>query len=69
VQDPEYTDVDRRILHGAGFQVVDDPHGFLKVNEQSIVLSIAASMPVKHIIADIARPAIVIWLTVNNARL
>ncbi|KAF3027952.1 hypothetical protein E8E15_001452 [Penicillium rubens] len=71
-QDPEYTDVDRRILHDVGFQVVDDPDGFLKVDEQSIVLSIAANIPVKHIIADIARPAIVIWLEVeetNNDRL
>ena len=72
VQDPEYTNVDRRILHDVGLQVIDDPDGFLKVDEQSIVLSIGANIPVKHIIADIARPAIVIWLKVeemNNARL
>ncbi|KAJ5413061.1 hypothetical protein N7465_005366 [Penicillium sp. CMV-2018d] len=66
MQDPEYTSVDREILDGFGFQTVDDPEGFLKVDEQSIVLSIAPNVPVKHIIADIARPAIVIWLQVKE---
>lgn len=66
MQDPEYTSVDREILDGFGFQTVDDPEGFLKVDEQSIVLSIAPNVPVKHIIADIARPAIVIWFQVKE---
>lgn len=65
-QDPEYTPVDREILDGVGFQVVDHPDGFLKIDEQSIVLSIAPNLPVKHITADIARPAIVIWLRVEE---
>ncbi|CAG8909104.1 unnamed protein product [Penicillium egyptiacum] len=66
MQDPEYTDVDRRIFRDVGFQVVDDPEGFLKVDGQSIVLSIAANVPTKLIIADIARPAIVIWFVVEE---
>ncbi|KGO77606.1 hypothetical protein PITC_074130 [Penicillium italicum] len=65
MQDPQYTPVDREILNSIGFQQVDDPDGFLKVDEQSIVLSMAPNVPVKHIIADIARPAIVIWLKVE----
>lgn len=66
MQDPEYTSVDREILDGFGLQTVDDPEGFLKVDEQSIVLSIAPNVPVKHIIADIARPAVVIWFHVEE---
>ncbi|CAI7597780.1 unnamed protein product [Penicillium palitans] len=66
MQDSEYTSVDREILDGFGLQTVDDPEGFLKVDEQSIVLSIAPNVPVKHITADIARPAVMIWFHVEE---
>ncbi|OQE10524.1 hypothetical protein PENVUL_c004G05752 [Penicillium vulpinum] len=62
LQDPEYTDVDKEILHSVDFDVVHDPTGFLKVNDKSVVLSIGSDAPTKQIIADIARPAIVIWV-------
>ncbi|KAF9253178.1 hypothetical protein DTO013E5_2463 [Penicillium roqueforti] len=68
VQDPEYTLVDREVLNGVGIQVVDDPDGFLKVDDRSIVLSIAPNIPVKSIIVDIARPAMVIWLRFGQTK-
>ena len=68
VQDPEYTLIDREILNGVGIQAVDDPEGFLKVDDRSIVLSIAPNIPVKSIIADIAIPAMVIWLRFGKTK-
>ncbi|CAG8076143.1 unnamed protein product [Penicillium salamii] len=60
-QDPSYNSIDKRILGDSGIQVIDDPCGWLEVDEQSMVVSIGASLPVKEIIADIARPAVIIW--------
>jgi hypothetical protein len=60
-QDPAYTLIDELILHEAGFTVLDDPRAFLEVDEASIVIAISPDIPIKQIIADIARPAILIW--------
>lgn len=59
-QDPVYTPVDEQVLREAGFTVVDDPRAFLEVDEASVVIAISADIPVRQIIADIARPAIMI---------
>ncbi|KAJ4423725.1 hypothetical protein N0V82_001611 [Gnomoniopsis sp. IMI 355080] len=55
-QDPIHTDVDKQILLEHGITVVDDPRGFLKVDDASIVVSLSSDIPVQEIIADIARP-------------
>ncbi|KAJ5199861.1 hypothetical protein N7491_009342 [Penicillium cf. griseofulvum] len=68
LQDPDYTTADEEILKRVGFEVVPEPNGFLKVDERSIVLSIAPTVPIKHIIAAIARPAIVIWLPMGEGK-
>lgn len=59
-QDPIYTSVDEQVLCEAGFTVVDDPRAFLEVDEASVVIAISADIPIRQIIADIARPAIMI---------
>jgi hypothetical protein len=61
VQDPSYTDTDEEILGGAGVTVVQDPRGFLEVDDQTVVVSISPDIPIRQIIADIARPAVLIW--------
>ncbi|KAJ5312681.1 hypothetical protein N7508_003511 [Penicillium antarcticum] len=66
VQDPYYTAIDKEVLTKAGLEVIDDPRGWLEVDEQSAVLSIAPNVSVKEIIADLARPAIVIWCRVTE---
>ena len=66
MQDPMNTSVDREVLADIGFEMIDDPHGWLEIDERSIVLSVAPNVPVKEIIANIARPAIVIWNRVKN---
>jgi hypothetical protein len=60
-QDPIYTPVDEEVLSEAGFTIVDDPRAFLEIDEASVVISIAPNIPVRQIVADIARPAIMIW--------
>ncbi|KAL2869688.1 SRR1 family protein [Aspergillus lucknowensis] len=66
VQDPAYTERDQSVLEAHGIKVVDDPEGFLEVDESSLVFSCAPNVPVKQIIADIARPAVIIWDRVGN---
>jgi hypothetical protein len=66
VQDPWYTTIDKEILRKAGLEVIDDPCGWLEVDEQSVVLSIAPNVSTKEIIADLARPAIVIWCRITD---
>ena len=60
-QDPCYSSVDESLLAEFGIDVLDDPDGFLAVDDSSIVLSIASDAPVKQIIVDLAKPAAIIW--------
>lgn len=60
-QDPFYTDTNEEILTRAGVTVVQDPRGFLEVDDQTMVVSISPDVPIRQIITDIARPAVLIW--------
>jgi hypothetical protein len=60
-QDPGYNCVDKAVLSEHGIEVIDDPRAWLEVDERSILFSCAPNVPVKEIVADIARPAVVIW--------
>lgn len=60
-QDPGYTAVDEQVLGAEGVEVVEDPEGFLEVDEASVVISVCPNVPVRQIVADIARPAVLIW--------
>ncbi|CZT51320.1 uncharacterized protein RSE6_12448 [Rhynchosporium secalis] len=61
-QDPDYTMQSQKILEEYGFEIVGKfgAGGFSEINEESIVFSPFVSAPVKQILADIARPALVI---------
>ncbi|KAJ5161030.1 hypothetical protein N7492_006422 [Penicillium capsulatum] len=61
-QDPEYTDLAKELLTEKKFKIVG-PYGagrFAEIDEESIVISPFAAAPVKQIIADLARPVIII---------
>jgi hypothetical protein len=60
-QDPIYTPVDEQVLSEAGFTVLDDPRAFLEIDEASVVICISPDIPARQIVADIARPAVIIW--------
>lgn len=61
VQDPAYSDRDKDVLKSLGITTLEDPAGFLEADDRSIVLSFYPNVPVKQIIADLCRPAVIIW--------
>lgn len=66
VQDPVYVSVDKQVLGDAGITVLDDPRAWLEVDEGTVVISIAPDIPVADVIADIARPAMMIMTNLWN---
>lgn len=61
VQDPAYMQRDKDILRSAEFTVLDDPQAWLELDESSMLVCINAGFPVADIVADICRPALIIW--------
>lgn len=61
-QDPDYTDEAKAILTSCGFSIIGDfgASGFAEIDEDSLVFSVFVEAPLKQIIADIARPSIII---------
>lgn len=66
VQDPAYQDADKSVLGQEGVVVLKDPRAFLEIDEASVVIAAASHIPVRQIIADLARPAVVIWDRVTD---
>ncbi|KAI2014338.1 hypothetical protein LOZ39_002320 [Ophidiomyces ophidiicola] len=60
-QDPWYSEVDISLLENSGITILDDPEAWLEIDDSSIVFSVASNAPVKQIVSDIARPAVIIW--------
>ncbi|KAJ7861232.1 hypothetical protein B0H14DRAFT_2506180 [Mycena olivaceomarginata] len=65
-QDPIYSDMDKQLLGKHGITVLDDPRGFLQLDESSIVISIAPNIPVKQIVTDLAHLAVIIWNSISG---
>jgi len=68
-QDPAYSSLAKRLLMSVGFEVVGG-HGslaFTHVDEETVVVSCYPDIPVKQVVADIARPAVMIWNEVEPA--
>ncbi|OOF94536.1 hypothetical protein ASPCADRAFT_131155 [Aspergillus carbonarius ITEM 5010] len=61
VQDPAYTESDVAVLREFGIVVVEDPVGFLEVDEKTFVFSCSPNVPVRQIVLDMVRPAGMIW--------
>jgi hypothetical protein len=68
-QDPRYSDETKDLLREIGFEVVGQygAGGFAELDNESIVFSPFASAPVKQIIADLARPPVIICAGVTGA--
>jgi len=65
-QDPTYTELDKTFLSYIGITVLSDPKGFLEVDEQTLVFSVAPEVCVRQIVADLSRPAAMVWDTVSD---
>ncbi|KAK9787177.1 hypothetical protein SCARD494_10707 [Seiridium cardinale] len=63
VQDPDYSSEHREMLRDAGMEVVGGygSLAFTYVDDETVVLTCAPGIPVRQIVADIARPAAMIW--------
>ncbi|KAF4332979.1 hypothetical protein FBEOM_13214 [Fusarium beomiforme] len=61
-QDPDYTEETKEILEKNGFSIVGQSGagGFAEIDDDSVVFSVFVEAPLKQIIADIARPVVVI---------
>jgi hypothetical protein len=65
-QDPGYSQTDRLVLEKSDIKVLEDPEAFLEMDDASLVFSCAPNICVKEIVADIARPLVLIWCTVEE---
>lgn len=65
-QDPGYTHLDKTFLSSIGVTVLSDPKGFLEVDERTLVFSVAPDVCVRQIVADLNRPAAMVWDTVSD---
>ena len=65
-QDPAYSEVDKTLLRDYDIKAVDDPEGFLQVDNSSAVISCSPDVPIREIIADIACPALIIWNKIKD---
>ncbi|KAJ5702258.1 hypothetical protein N7488_009806 [Penicillium malachiteum] len=70
-QDPDYTEATEEILTKKKFQIVGryGAGGFAEIDDDSIVISPFPNAPVKQIIAELARPVIIIshgWSVFNK---
>ena len=69
VQDPGYSEVSKRLLAEKGIEVLGGigSLGFTFVDDNSVVFAFAPNIPVKQVIADIARPAAMVWDRVTDS--
>ncbi len=65
-QELDFQPIDWELLAEHGTTPVGDPFGSLKLDDHSAVLSIAPAFPIKQIISDIAKPALVIWNRIQD---
>ena len=61
VQDPIYSLTDISALAHYGINVLEDPMAFLEIDEFTAIVSCSPDIPVKQIVADISRPALILW--------
>ncbi|BAE66015.1 unnamed protein product [Aspergillus oryzae RIB40] len=64
-QDPVYDEVDHEFLRSIGITPLEDPKGFLEVDEHTLVFSVSPDVPVKQIVTDLHWPGAMIWDTVT----
>ncbi|KAJ4289285.1 battenin CLN3 protein [Collariella sp. IMI 366227] len=65
-QDSIYCKTDVATLQRVGITVLGDPEVFLEVDDESVVISFYPNVPTRQIIADIIKPAIMIWNWVSS---
>ncbi|OAA42038.1 Sensitivity To Red Light Reduced-like, SRR1 [Beauveria brongniartii RCEF 3172] len=67
-QDPAYTAEEKKLLAALGFTVLEDPKGFLEVDEATLVFSVTPNIPVRQVVADMGWPAAMVWNRIETDR-
>ncbi|KAH6986524.1 hypothetical protein BKA56DRAFT_430017, partial [Ilyonectria sp. MPI-CAGE-AT-0026] len=65
-QEPAYTRICEQVLGPHGITILTGVQGFLEVDNSTVVFSVAPNVPVKQIVVDLARPAIMVWDNVES---
>lgn len=65
-QDPMCNIVDITAAEEAGITILEDTDGFLEIDDSTVVFSCAPDIPVRQIVLDLARPAVLIWDKLRN---
>lgn len=65
-QEPAYSRICEQVLGPHGITVLTGVQGFLEVDNSTVVFSVAPNVPVKQIVVDLARPAIIVWDNVES---
>ncbi|KAL2128740.1 hypothetical protein VTI74DRAFT_8697 [Chaetomium olivicolor] len=63
-QDPKYTTQDKKVLRQVNLRPAQDLVGFLLIDERTLVIAISPTKPVRQVVADIAKPAVMLWTKV-----
>jgi hypothetical protein len=68
-QDPAYGPIDAVVLAESGVSLLENPDGFLRTDDSTLVLSFAPDVPIKQIVTELSRPAAMLWnkVTENEA--
>ncbi|KAM3427457.1 hypothetical protein NHJ13734_008978 [Beauveria thailandica] len=67
-QDPAYAAEEKKLLAALGFTVIEDPKGFLEVDEATLVFSVRPNIPVRQVVADMGWPAAMVWNRIETDR-
>lgn len=60
-QDPGYSPDCREYLESRGFKILDGVRGFIEVDDASLVFTVSPDVPVRQVITELARPAVIVW--------
>lgn len=64
-QSPTYDTIDEKILHSMRMKIIGDPTGFLEIDYETLVYCVSPKTCVRQIVADMDRPAAMLWTTIN----
>lgn len=53
-------------IESIGITALDDPKGFIEVDEDTFVVSVAPNIPVRQVIADTTKPRAMLWDSVGE---
>lgn len=66
-QDPLLRDgCGAEFIESIGITALDDPKGFIEVDEDTFVVSVAPNVPVRQVIADLTKPRAMLWDSVDE---